>query len=162
MKYLISVIFILFTFNTSALELAVVDIDYLFKNSKSGKSIQKKFDKINKDMAENFKKKENNFKKQEQELISKKNILAPEEFNTEVKNFEKKINDYNVKKKKTLNDFKFNKSKEYADLYKIINDILVNFSKENNISSMLDRKNVIMTKSDNDITEKILSILNKN
>ena len=162
MKYLISVIFILFTFSTSAHELAVVDIDYLFKNSKSGKSIQKKFDKINKDMAENFKKKENNFKKQEQELISKKNILAPEEFNTEVKNFEKKINDYNVKKKKTLNDFKFNKSKEYADLYKIINDILVNFSKENNISSMLDRKNVIMTKSDNDITEKILSILNKN
>ena len=162
MKYLISVIFILFTFNTSALELAVVDIDYLFKNSKSGKSIQKKFDKINKDMAENFKKKEINFKKQEQELISKKNILAAEEFKTEAKNFEKKINDYNVKKTKTLNDFKFNKSKEYADLYKIINDILVNFSKENNISSMLDRKNVIMTKSDNDITEKILSILNKN
>ena len=162
MKYLISVIFILFTFSTSAHELAVVDIDYLFKNSKSGKSIQKKFDKINKDMAENFKKKEINFKKQEQELISKKNILAAEEFKTEAKNFEKKINDYNVKKTKTLNDFKFNKSKEYADLYKIINDILVNFSKENNISSMLDRKNVIMTKSDNDITEKILSILNKN
>ena len=162
MKYLISVIFILFTISTSAHELAFVDIDYLFKNSKSGKSIQKKFDKINKDMAENFKKKEINFKKQEQELISKKNILAGEEFKTEAKNFEKKINDYNVKKTKTLNDFKFNKSKEYADLYKIINDILVNFSKENNISSMLDRKNVIMTKSDNDITEKILSILNKN
>tara|TARA_B100000767_G_C19657793_1_gene489654 strand:- start:275 stop:763 length:489 start_codon:yes stop_codon:yes gene_type:complete len=162
MKYLISVIFILFSFSTSAHELAVVDVDYLFKNSKSGKSIQKKFDKINKDMAENFKKKEVSFKKQEKELISKKNVLAVEEFNTEVKNFEKKIKDYNVKKTKTVNDFKFNKSKEYADLYKIINDILVNFSKENNISSMLDRKNVIMTKSDNDITEKILSILNKN
>ena len=56
----------------------------------------------------------------------------------------------------------FKKSKEYADLYKKINAILVNFSKENNISSMFDRKNVIMTKSDNDITEEILVILNKN
>ena len=38
----------------------------------------------------------------------------------------------------------------------------LSFSKENNISSMFDRKNVIMTKSDNDITEEILVILNKN
>ena len=67
-----------------------------------------------------------------------------------------------LKKKKTLDDFTLKKSKEYADLYKKINAILVNFSKENNISSMFDRKNVIMTKSDNDITEEILVILNKN
>ena len=35
------------------------------------------------------------------------------------------------------------------------------YSKENNISTTLDKKYVIMTKSENDITEKILEILNK-
>ena len=162
MKYLISGIFILFSFSCYAHELAVVDIDFLFKNSKSGKSIQKKFENINKDIISDFKKKEKTFKQQEQDLISKKNVLSEDEFLKEVKKFEKNVTDYNIKKKKTLDDFTLKKSKEYADLYKKINAILVNFSKENNISSMLDRKNVIMTKSDNDITEEILVILNKN
>ena len=46
-------------------------------------------------------------------------------------------------------------------LLKKINSILIDYSKENNISTTLDKKYVIMTKSENDITEKILEILNK-
>ena len=76
MKYLISGIFILFSFSCYAHELAVVDIDFLFKNSKSGKSIQKKFENIDKDIVSDFKKKEKTFKQQEQDLISKKNVLS--------------------------------------------------------------------------------------
>ena len=80
MKYLISGIFILFSFSCYAHELAVVDIDFLFKNSKSGKSIQKKFENIDKDIVSDFKKKEKTFKQQEQDLISKKNVLSEDEF----------------------------------------------------------------------------------
>ena len=102
MKYLISGIFILFSFSCYAHELAVVDIDFLFKNSKSGKSIQKKFENINKDIISDFKKKEKTFKQQEQDLISKKNILSEDEFVKEVKKFEKNVTDYNIKKKKNF------------------------------------------------------------
>ena len=48
-----------------------------------------------------------------------------------------------------------------ASLIKEINEILINYSKEKNISTIIDKKNVIITRSENDITKEILLILNK-
>ena len=53
------------------------------------------------------------------------------------------------------------KSNMIANLIKEINEILINYSKEKNISTIIDKKNVIITKAENDITKEILSILNK-
>ena len=46
-------------------------------------------------------------------------------------------------------------------LFKILLQILIDYSKEKNISTVIDKKNVIITRSENDITKDILSILNK-
>ena len=73
----------------------------------------------------------------------------------------KKIKEYNQKKQEKLKEYNLKKTKAYAELYKEINIILVEYSKENNISTTFDKKNVVMTKSENDITKKILEILNK-
>ncbi len=48
-----------------------------------------------------------------------------------------------------------------AKLLEDINKTLINYSKEKNISTIIDKKNVIITKAENDITKEILSILNK-
>ena len=53
------------------------------------------------------------------------------------------------------------KSNIIANLIKEINEILIDYSKEKNISTLIDKKNVIITRSENDITRDILSILNK-
>ena len=65
------------------------------------------------------------------------------------------------KKQEKLKEYNLKKTKAYAELYKEINIILVEYSKVNNISTTFDKKNVVMTKSENDITKKILEILNK-
>ena len=161
MKKLIFGFFILFTFNSFSSEIAVIDVDFLFKNSKQGKIIQKNFDKLNKDLLSDFKKKETSFRNEEQNIIKKKNVLSEEEYKKEVIKFEKKIQEYNLQKQKKLKDFNLKKTKEYTELFNEINIILVDYSKENNISTTLDKKNVVMTKSENDITEKILELLNK-
>ena len=161
MKNLIAGIFVLFSFNCLAHELAVVDVDFLFKNSNKGKSIQKKFEKLNKDLNNEFLKKEKSFREEEQNIASKKNVLSEDEFKKEVQKFQEKIKEYNSKKQKKLKKFNIDKADEYSKLYKYINDILIEYSKENNIATTLDRKNVIMTKKENDITKKILDIINK-
>ena len=161
MKKLITVFFFLFSFNCFAHELAVVDVDFLFKNSTEGQAIQKKFEKMNKNMNTEFNKKEKSFREEEQNIASKKNVLSEDEFKKEVQKFQKKIKDYNIEKQEKLKKFNIDKTEEYAKLYKHINGVLIEYSKQNNIATTLDRKNVIMTKKENDITKKILEILNK-
>ena len=161
MKKFITGLFILFSFNCLSSEIAVIDVDFLFKNSKQGMDIQKDFEKLNKDMLIGFNKKEKGFREEEQKILSKKNVLSETEYKKEVQEFEKKIKEYNQKKQEKLKEYNLKKTKAYAELYKEINIILVDYSKENNISTTFDKKNVVMTKSENDITKKILEILNK-
>ena len=161
MKKIITGFFILFSFNCLSSEIAVIDVDFLFKNSKQGMDIQKDFEKLNKDMLNGFNKKEKGFREEEQKILSKKNVLSETEYKKEVQEFEKKIKEYNQKKQEKLKEYNLKKTKAYAELYKEINIILVDYSKENNISTTFDKKNVVMTKSENDITKKILEILNK-
>ena len=161
MRKIITGFLILFTFNCLSSEIAVIDVDFLFKNSKQGKDIQKNFEKLNKDMLSSFNKKEKGFREEEQKILSKKNVLSETEYKKEVQGFEKKIKEYNQKKQEKLKEYNLKKTKAYAELYKEINIILVEYSKVNNISTTFDKKNVVMTKSENYITKKILEILNK-
>ena len=161
MKNLIAGFFVLFSFSCFSAEIAVVDIDFLFKNSKHGISMNKKIEKMNNDLIKDFNKEEKIFREEEQKIISKKNILSEMEYQKEVKNFEKKVREYNKKKQEKLKKLNKKKADEYAKLYEKISVVLIKYSKENKISTTFDKKNVIMTISENDITQKILEILNK-
>jgi outer membrane protein len=159
-KYLLIFFFLIPTISFAE-NIAIVDITYLLTNSKIGKVSNSNLEKSSKAISENFKKQEENFKEKEKKIISKKNILSKEEFENEVKKLTKDISKYRNDKKKTLNEFKIKKDKEYAKLYKRINDILINYSKENNIKTVIDKRYVLISKSETDITKQILKILDK-
>ena len=48
-----------------------------------------------------------------------------------------------------------------AKLLEKINSSLVDYANEHNISTTIDKKYIIITKSENDITDKILKVLDK-
>ena len=100
MKKFITGLFILFSFNCLSSEIAVIDVDFLFKNSKQGMDIQKDFEKLNKDMLNGFNKKEKGFREEEQKILSKKNVLSETEYKKEVQEFEKKLKNIIKKNKK--------------------------------------------------------------
>ena len=60
-----------------------------------------------------------------------------------------------------INNFKKLKIDNTNKLLKLINPILVEFSKNNSISILLQKKNVIIGKTELDITDKIIKIVNK-
>ena len=93
--------------------------------------------------------------------MSKKNVLSKEDFQKEIKSFSEEVKKYNEEKKNKINQTTKENNEKIVKLLKKINSILVEYSKENNISTTIDKKYVIMTKSENDITEKILVILDK-
>ena len=158
-KVLISIIFILLPFTSISAELAIVDIDYLIKFSKKGKNIQKDLKVKNDKVFDDFNLKEKKLKERENNIKSKKNVLSESDYKKEVSKFTDDVKKYNSNKKKTIGALNKEKNQKIAELLKEINSILIEYSKKNDISTLLDKKNVIITKSENDITKKILKIL---
>ncbi len=156
-----TIFFFLISIKSFANELAIVDIEFLLKNSKEGKSLQKELNDLNEKNLKNFKKREDEFKKKENKIASKKNVLSEADFKKEVTSFKNEVDKYNSEKKKKISEFNKNRNNKIAKLLEKINSSLVDYANENNISTTIDKKYIIITKSENDITDKILKVLDK-
>ena len=159
MKKFLLVFFLLISFNSNADDLVIVDIDYILTNSKIGKSTNTNLQNSKKKMLDNFKKQETKFRESEKQVLSKKNILSEDEFKKEIKKLKDEVGTYRDKKKKTLDDYRVKREKEYTKLYKKINDILIEYSKKNNIKTVIDKKYVLISKAETDITKQIIKLV---
>ena len=142
-------------------KIAFIDINYLFANSNIGKKINKevssKRNSLNKEFEE-FKKKIDNEKKS---LLKQKNVLAEDEYKKKYAKLEKNINEYNqiiAKKNKDLIDYQ-NKSKNEFTIK--LGSTLESYSKENSISMIFRKENLLIGKNNLDITKEILELFNK-
>jgi len=105
---------------------------------------------------------ENQLKSEENEILKQKNILSENELNTKITDFQNKINDYNLKKQqftKEVNDQRLNITN---NLLKSLNLILSDYASKNEISIILQKKNIIIGKSTLDVTKDVLKIFNEN
>ena len=141
-----------------ASDLAIVDIEYIVNNSKKGKSFNSSMQSSRKKLLDSFNQQETKYKEKEKQILSKKKILSEEEFKKEVKQLQNDIIKYRNKKKETLEKFKTERDKKYLKLYKKINEILINYAKSNNIKTVIDKKYVLISKSETDITNQIMKI----
>ena len=155
------IFYLLLPINTYANEIIIVDINFLLKNSEKGKKIQKELDNLGSKQKKIFEKKQKELKDKEKKIISKKNVLSAEDFKKEIELFKSELNKFNNEKRKSIQEMNAKQTNMISKLLEDINKILINYSKEKNVSTIIDKKNVIITKAENDITKEILSILNK-
>jgi len=163
-KIFISLILSFFLYSTSAFSqgtIAFIDLNYIYSNSKTGKKIIKEIDnkqsKINKD----FKDYQNKLDKEKDDLLSKKNVLEKEEFKKRINELENNLIKYQQeisKKNKNLLDFR-NKSKN--DFAISLRSTLETYAKENKISLILRKEQLLLGESGLDITKEILELFNK-
>ena len=155
------ILYLFFPINVNANEIIIVDINYLLKNSEKGKKIQKELDNLGSKQKKIFEKKQKDLKEKENKIMSKKNVLSAEDFKKEIESFRSELKKFNDEKRKSINEMNAKQANMISKLLEDINKILINYSKEKNVSTIIDKKNVIITKAENDITKEILSILNK-
>ena len=154
--------FDLFSFNSFSLDqVVIVDIDYLLNNSKAGKNIQEQLKKINDARIKEIKSKDKLFKDKEAKLIAQKKILSEQEFAKKVNDLKKEVINSNSLRKKEMEQTNKKRNDALSKLLKEINQLLIEYSERNKISMMLDKKNVIISKNENDITKEILNLLDK-
>ena len=162
-KYLILILTLLFLnpVELKAQKIVYINMEKIMKESKAGKIIIDKINKTNEKNIKKFKEIEESLKKEETDLIAKKNVLSEEEFQKKFDLLSKKINDYRTLRQSTIQDTTKKRISASAEFSQKIKPILGEYATKNNISVIFQKKNIIMGKTELDITDEILKIVDQ-
>jgi Skp family chaperone for outer membrane proteins len=138
-----------------------IDINYILKNSNQGKQLFSILDKEETKQINDLNGEYQILKDKELSLINKKDILDKDIFEKEITKLSNDIKIYNDKKNEVIKDFNDLKNKKIQDLLIKINKEVIEYSRNNDVLMVVDKKNIIMIKSDYDITKKILIKFNE-
>ena len=163
-KSFIAILVVLFI-NTSVVfgeeKIVYLNLDKIVTNTNAGKAIISNLEKSKKKALSKFEKKGKELKKIESDINKQKNILSEDELKNKLVKFRKEITTYQNERQKVINDFNKKKIEEFNNFFKKITPIIENYVSGENIDIVLDKKNVFMAKSQIDITEDILDLINK-
>ncbi len=144
----------------SSEKIAFLDVELILNKSKPALEIIKKIEKIRDQETEKLIKIENNLKKKNEELAKTKNLISKEELDKKILSLRKEAKSFEELRKKTITELNIKKNKELNEFLKLINPIIQEYMKEKSIDMIIDKKNIFMAKSKNDITKDILEIVN--
>jgi Skp family chaperone for outer membrane proteins len=161
MRIILLIFFIVFpNFSFSNETINFIDLNFILNKSTVGNKIIIQLNNANKELLDTFKKKENLLNEKEKKLIAQKNILEKSELNKKILFLQDEINEYNKKKNTQIKNLGKKKIDAQSRLLKIINTVLVDYAKENNIAMIMKKESIILGHSSKDITSEILKIIN--
>ena len=161
-KFFLIIIFFIFGLTNvwPSEKIAFLDVEFIINKSEPALVIIKKIEKIRDQETKKLKEIENNLKKKNEELIKTKNLISDEELKKKISSLRDEAKSFDELRKKTITELNIKKNKELNKFLKLINPIIQEYMKEKSIDMIIDKKNIFMAKSKNDITEDILKIVN--
>ena len=145
----------------SSEKIVYLDVEKIMQDSIAGKSIIAQLKKKRDSSISKFKKKEKEIVDKEKKLISQKNVLSKEEFEKKLKNLRNDVSNYQKDRNKMSNEIRQSRIKASTRLIKKLTPILEEYSKKNSIRIIVQKKNIVMGKKEDDITKDILEIINQ-
>ena len=166
MKYIVKIIVITYlifgTTNAFAEDKVVyIDMNKILTDSKVGIFVEKELTKSHEAKLDNFNKTEEELKKEEIDLISKRNVMAREEFDKNVKILNEKAQEYQAQRRQWFDDISQKRNKARTEVLKSLDPIMTDYFEKNNISLILYKRNIAIGISELDVTDKIIDELNK-
>ena len=161
-KIFLFVILSVFYFSSSFADNSYfIDFKSVLNTSKAGSDAQKKLKKVFEDETKKFSTKEAEIKKEEKNIISKKKLITKEEYLNKVNLLRKKVLDLQKNKQKVLSKIAKRRNDAKLELLKAVNPIVKKYMEDNNIRIVLDKQSVLMGDKTLEITEQVITILNK-
>ena len=157
------ILFLVVTISSSSgnEKVAYIDLDYLFNNSIKGKKIITKLEVLKKQSIDEIKSKEDNLIKLEKDLNKKKNILSEEEFKKKLNDLKAKVSRFREDKININKKFEDEKKNEIKLFFSEINPYVTKFMEQNQITIIIEKKNIFVGSLKNDITKDILNLISK-
>ena len=148
-----------FTQSKAEIKIAFIEMDTLINESLVGKSMIQQLEKLNRENLKKFSEKRKKLSSEKDKIQSQKNILSKEEYEKKVMNlnseFEKVQKDANT----IGNDLSTKRNNAMKKIMEELNVILSEYSKKNNLTFVIDQKNIIIGRTDLNITSEILKLI---
>ena len=166
MKYLVKFFVVTFlvlisTYSFAEQKIVVLDMKFVLNNSKAGKSAQ---DFLQKSYIANQKKfgdLEKELKKEESDLLKQKTVLDKNEYTKRTDKLRKKVIDFQSQRRFAIDKIATLRAESRDTLMNKIAPIVDTHIKENDISLVMDKKNMIGGLNEFDITKVIIEKLDK-
>ena len=94
-------------------------------------------------------------------LIEQQSIIAPEAFELKAKDYENKLQDYQVDKQNKLRKLEGILQKARNEILENVKPILEDLSKELGVTVILEKNSVLLSANNMDITDDVIKKLNK-
>ena len=164
-KTLVSILLFIFltvsSYSYSSEKIVYLDVEKIMQESIAGKSIITQLKKKRESTISKFKKKEKDIFDKEKKLISQKNVLSKDEFESKIKELRNEISNYQKERNKTSNNIAKLRIKASTKLISKLTPILEEYSKKNSIRIIIQKKQIVMGTKEDDITKDILELVNQ-
>ena len=165
-NYILKIFFLffilnIFSFSNANDKVAYIDMDLILSQSNASKSLFNQLKEIENTNFKNFTSNEKKLKDEENKILSSQNILSKDEYAKKVNIFRNDLRNYQTKKKEIINKYNKKKNNEIIRYIKSISPIITEFMEKNSIGILIEKKNIFIAKSNYDITESVLEIINK-
>ena len=149
------------TQSKSELKIAIVEMDTLLRDSLVGKSLQKQLSTIEKNNQKFIEKNKKELNLKKNKINAQKNILSPEEFNKKIVELNKEFESFKINVKKKIQSSQSKRDIAMKKILEKLNLILSEYSNKNKITFILDQNNIIIGRTDLNVTSEILKLLDQ-
>ena len=144
---------------SAEIKVVFVEMDKLMRESKVGKSLVIQLAKADNNNNKNFEKTRKNLNIKKDKISGEINILSKEEYEKKVKNLNKEFNTFKKNAEKELSSLRTKRDKAMNKILSELKILLTEYSNKNGITYIIDQKNIIIGKSELNITTEILKLL---
>ena len=152
-------VILLFTHSKAEAKTVFVEMDILMNQSLAGKSLKKQLDIINKNSKKNFEDSKKKLTLKKDKINSQKNILSKEEYENKVIAINKEFATFQKESQKKVTLLRSGRDKAMKKIFIELQAILAEYSKKNDLTFIVDQKNIIIGRADLNVTNDILKLL---
>ena len=162
-KIILKIIFLFFLSSNVFAENKVgyVDLEFILSNTNAGKILFEKLELDETKKIKELKLKEENLKNEENKILASKNIISEDTLRINIDNFKKKLQNYKSIKKNELDNLKKIRNDEILKFLNEINPIIKQYMTDNQISIIIDKKNIYIADKKFDFTNNLIELINK-
>ena len=141
--------------------IGVVDLNYILSESDAAVDAAKQIEDIAKKIEEEIKNTDQNLIDEQNKLIESQQIMAPAAFDEKRKEYENKVQNYNVTRQEKLMSIDRIVSESRNEVLNSLRPILEEIANDNGITVLLEKNSVLLNAENMDITKEALKALNK-
>ncbi len=138
-----------------------IDFKYILNQSEAGKKAQNFLKSKLEKGIKNLQDREKKIQDEEKQIIQKKKLITADEYKKKVVDLRKKVSKLQKERNTLLETVAKDRAKARNILLKNLNPIVKDYMNENKIRMVIDKKNLLLADEQLDITNQIMSLLNK-